>query len=77
MLVPDAILTSQFSDIVLFVLRLNYSHKGQIKQINKIVDFNKIESAAIVINDTPLNGYAYGYGARKKYWKKGYGEFKS
>lgn len=76
-LVPDAILTSQFSDIVLFILRLNYSHKGQIKQINKIVDFNKIENSAIVLNDTPLSGYAYGYGVRKKYWKKGYGEYKS
>jgi capsular exopolysaccharide synthesis family protein len=77
LLVPDAILTSQFSDISLFVLRINYSHKGQIKQINKVVDFNKIEHAAIVLNDTPESGYGYGYGYRKKYWKKGYGEYKA
>lgn len=74
LLIPDAILTSQFADISLFILRINYSHKNQIKQINKIVDFNKIELSAIVMNDTSENGYGYGYGYRKKYWKKGYGE---
>lgn len=77
LLVPDAILTSQFSDIVLFILRMNYSHKAQIKQINKIVEFNKIETAAVVLNDMPESGYAYGYGYRKKYWKNGYGEYKN
>lgn len=72
MLIPDTILTSKFSDIVLFVLRINFSHKEQIKQINKIVDFNKIQKSAIVINEVP--GRDYGYG--KKYWEKGYGEHK-
>lgn len=76
LLVPDAILISQFADIVLFILRINFSHKGQIKEINKIVEFNKIGLSAVVINSTPESGYAYGYGSRKKYWKKGYGEFK-
>jgi hypothetical protein len=41
------------------------------------VEFNKIESAAVVLNDMPESGYGYGYGYRKKSWKKGYGEFKS
>ena len=77
LLIPDAILTSQFSDISLFILRINYSHKAQIKQINKIVEFNKIENAAVVLNDMPESGYGYGYGYRKKYWKKGYGELKN
>jgi tyrosine-protein kinase Etk/Wzc len=75
LLVPDAILTSQFSDISLFILRINYSHKEQIKQINKIVDFNKISCAAIVLNDIPESGYGYSSGYRKKYWKNGYGEY--
>lgn len=72
LLVPDAILTSSFSDVSLFTLRINYSHKDQIKQINKIVDFNRIENAAIIINNSPDRGYGYG----NKYWKKGYGESK-
>ncbi len=72
LLVPDAILTSSFSNISLFVVRLNYSHKNEIKQINNIVDFNRIEHAAIVANCTPDRGYGYG----KKYWKKGYGDYR-
>lgn len=75
LLIPDAILTSQFSDISLFILRINFSHKEQIKKINKVVDFNKIESAAIILNDVHGSGYGYGYG--KKYWKNGYGEYKN
>jgi capsular exopolysaccharide synthesis family protein len=72
LLVPDAILTSGFSDVSLFVLRIKHSHKDQIKQINKIVDFNRVKRAAIVINEAPDRGYGYG----NKYWKKGYGEYK-
>jgi tyrosine-protein kinase Etk/Wzc len=72
LLVPDAILTSQTSDISLFTLRMHHSHKDEIKQINRLVDFNSIKHAAIVINETPDRGYGYG----NKYWKKGYGEYK-
>ncbi|WP_319480776.1 polysaccharide biosynthesis tyrosine autokinase [uncultured Draconibacterium sp.] len=72
LLVPDAVLTSRFSDVSLFILRINYSHKEQIKQINKTVEFNKIKTSAIIINEAPDRGYGYG----NKYWKKGYGEYK-
>nr|WP_319509294.1 polysaccharide biosynthesis tyrosine autokinase [uncultured Draconibacterium sp.] len=72
LLVPDAVLTSRFSDVSLFILRINHSHKEQIKQINKTVEFNKIERSAILINEAPDRGYGYG----NKYWKKGYGEYK-
>lgn len=77
LLVPDAILTSRFSDLVLFIIRINYSHKDEIRQINKVVEFNKIENAAIVANGVRESSYSYGYGNRKKYWKNGYGEYKS
>jgi capsular exopolysaccharide synthesis family protein len=72
LLVPDSILATGFSDVNLFVLRINHSHKDQIRQIDKIVDFNKIKNAAILVNGTPDRGYGYG----KKYWKNGYGEYK-
>ncbi len=74
MLVPETVMTSHFADITLFILRLNYSHKQQIRQIQKIIDFNKIKSAAVVMNDVYDKGYGYGYA--KKYWEKGYGELK-
>lgn len=73
LLVPDSILVCNFSDINLFILRLNHSHKDQIKQIGKIVDLYKIRNTALLINGTQDRGYGYG----KKYWKKGYGELKS
>ncbi len=72
LLVPDAIMTSRYSDVSLFILRLNHSHKEEIRQINRIVNFNKIERAALIVNGAPDRGYGYG----KKYWKKGYGEYK-
>ncbi len=71
LLVPDAILTCGFSDLSLFILRINFSNKGQIKQINKVVDFNGIKHAAIVLNESLYRGHGYG----RKYWKKGYGEY--
>lgn len=74
LLIPDAIATSNFSDISLFLLRMNHSHKDQIKQINKIVEFNHIKRAAIVINSAVERGYGYAY--RRKYWKKGYGNYR-
>ena len=72
LLVPDSILVSNFSDISLFILRINLSHKDQIRQIGKIVDFNKIRNAALLINEAPDRGYGYG----NKYWKNGYGDYR-
>ncbi|WP_321373635.1 polysaccharide biosynthesis tyrosine autokinase [uncultured Draconibacterium sp.] len=74
LLIPDAILTNHFSEISLFILRINYSHKKQINQIAKIVKFNMIKRSSIVVNSTTNRSYEYGYG--HKYWKKGYGEYK-
>ncbi|NOY95844.1 MAG: polysaccharide biosynthesis tyrosine autokinase [Chlorobi bacterium] len=70
LLIPNAIVINQFADVNLFILRLNQSHKDQIKQINKIVEFNKIKQASILVNDVPHKGYGYAH----KYWKQGYGD---
>ncbi len=70
LLVPDAIWTSRYSDVNLFVLRLNYSLKEQIKKINKITETNNIKQASIVLNGIKRKGYGYG----KNYWKDGYGD---
>jgi len=70
-LVPDGLLTSQYVDLNLFVLRLNYSRKNEIKEINKTVSLRNIKNAMIVINDSFKNHYGYG----KKYWKNGYGNY--
>jgi capsular exopolysaccharide synthesis family protein len=70
-LVPDGLLTSQFVDLNIFVIRLNYSRKNEIKDINKTVSVNNIKNAIIVVNDS--NKKQYGYG--NKYWKNGYGNY--
>lgn len=70
-LVPDGLLTSQFVDLNIFILRLNYSRKNEIKEINKTVSVNNIRNAIIVINDSIKKQYGYG----NKYWKNGYGNY--
>ena len=75
LLVPGSILFSQISDISLFILRMNQSHKSQIDQINKLVSFNKLKHAAILLNDMTGISLGYGYSYYMKYWKKGYKEY--
>lgn len=75
LLVPGSILFSQLSDIGLFILRMNQSHRTQIDQINKLVSFNKLKQAAILLNDMTGTSLGYGYSYYKKYWKNGYKEY--
>ena len=73
LLIPDAISTSILADISLFVVRVNHSHIDEVKQINRLVKFNRLKQAAIVMNGSPDRGYDFG----KKYWKKGYGDYRA
>lgn len=75
LLVPGSVLFSQLSDIGLFILRMNQSHRTQIDQINKLVSFNKLKQAAILLNDMTGTSLGYGYSYYKKYWKNGYKEY--
>ncbi len=70
-LVSDGLITGRHADTNIFVVRLNYSKKKELKQINKIVDINTIKNPLIVINDAPENRFGYG----NKYWKNGYGNY--
>lgn len=70
-LVPDGLMTSKYADANIFVLRLNYSRKKEIKEINKTIEINGIKNAIIVVNDAPRNRFGYG----SKYWKNGYGNY--
>ncbi len=70
-LVPDGLMTSKLADVNLFIIRLNYSRKKEVKEINKTIDVNVIKSGVIVINDAPKNRFGYG----NKYWKNGYGNY--
>lgn len=70
-LVSDGLMTSKHADCNIFIVRLNYSKKREIKEINKAVHLNSIKNAVIVINDAPKNRFGYG----NKYWKNGYGNY--
>lgn len=70
-LVSDGLMTSKHADSSIFIIRLNYSKKKELKEINKIVSVNSLKNALIVINDASKNRFGYG----NKYWKNGYGNY--
>ncbi len=64
-LVSDALLLSRHSDINLFVIRQNYSHKDVLDLINDLNKKPNIQEFNILINDVKVPGYygkRYGYG---------------
>jgi capsular exopolysaccharide synthesis family protein len=70
-LVPDGLMTSKYADSCIFIIRLNFSKKKELKEINKVVAVHKLKKSVLVINDTPRNKFGYG----SKYWKNGYGNY--
>ncbi|MFC2132448.1 GumC family protein [Bacteroidota bacterium] len=76
-LVTDALLISKYSDIMLFVIRQNYSQKNVLKFIEEIQSKKQIGKFQIVINDVKIPkyyGYKYGYGYGYGYYTgKSYG----
>jgi capsular exopolysaccharide synthesis family protein len=73
LLVSDANWTTRFADINLFVLRMNYSRRNETNDINKIVRFNQVKNAYAIVNDAPYKVYSYA----ARYYKKGYGSYRS
>ncbi|MFC2097376.1 polysaccharide biosynthesis tyrosine autokinase [Bacteroidota bacterium] len=76
-LVTDALLVSKYADIMLFVIRQNYSQKNVLKFIEEIQSKNQIKRFQILINDVKIPkyyGYKYGYGYGYGYYTgKSYG----
>lgn len=69
-LVSDGMIISSLADISLFVVRVNETKRKAIKEIQKIVEINKLANTAIVMNATEVRGLSKGY------VKKGYGEYR-
>jgi len=70
-LVSDGLMTSKHADSSIFIVRLRYSKKKEIKEINKIISVHSLKNPLIVINDSAKNRFGYG----NKYWKNGYGNY--
>ena len=64
-LVADGMITGKYANVNLFVVRLNYSRKEQIKFLNNLGNSKNLPGMAIVLNDVALDNYAVG-----KYYKK-------
>lgn len=74
MLVTDTLLYSEYSDVVLYVLRSEVSQKEFVEFSNNVVEEQRLKNVAFVINDVSKNNfgygnkYGYGYNATEKTW---------
>ena len=81
-LVTDTLIASRVTNAVIYVVRLNYSHREDISYINSLIAEGKLENLSIVINGEELkknttvyggsrySGYGYGYGYGQSREKK-------
>ncbi len=76
-MVADTYLLSKYSDILIYVSRLNYLDKRMLNIPKKIYNENNFKNMLILMNGSnSQNGYGYGYGygygenIQKKWWKK-------
>ncbi len=78
--VSDGLLVEKFADVTLYVVRQNYTEKGQLSIVNDLASIGKIRNPYLIINDIKSSyqgygygynyGYGYDYGVEKK--KKGF-----
>lgn len=79
-LVTDTLVLSRVTDATIYVCRMDYSSKGNIRYANDLMEQNKLKNMLLVINDVSEfhrgygygygYGYSHGYGAKKKKSKK-------
>ncbi|WP_303276598.1 GumC family protein [Flavivirga aquimarina] len=60
-LVSDTFLISKYADIVLYVVRANYSDKKIIKHLKMLHETEKLSNMALVVNGVKKDNYNYGY----------------
>lgn len=67
-LVADALQMKDLADATMYVVRMGYTHKGQLQIVEDIAQKDKLPRPFIVLNAVPVNkpgqtgSYAYGYG---------------
>ncbi|MFN8340501.1 MAG: polysaccharide biosynthesis tyrosine autokinase [Cyclobacteriaceae bacterium] len=75
-LVTDGIMSMKKADLAIYVFRANYSHREFLNQLRRIIQMNKIERLAVVLNAYSVSANRYGYGyyeeerKSKKIWQK-------
>jgi capsular exopolysaccharide synthesis family protein len=69
-IVSDAIQLFPLVDTILYVVRLNYTRKRFLDDVNLLFTTKKVKNIGLVINDDLMNdryGYRYKYGYKYKY----------
>tara|TARA_Y100000385_G_C13107340_1_gene649066 strand:+ start:5282 stop:7639 length:2358 start_codon:yes stop_codon:yes gene_type:complete len=63
-LVADTLLVANSADLMLYVVRSEYTEKEHLKYINNLFKEGKAKNIALILNGVKLNksGYGYGYG---------------
>lgn len=72
-IVSDAVIVSRVSDAVVYVLRMDYSHKDDITFMNRVVAEGKLENVSVVINGEN-DKKKHHYASRSRYIGYGYGD---
>lgn len=74
LLVTDTMLITQYSDVILYVTRSEYSDKSLIEHVENTKEFSKISNVGFVLNDVAKENFGYGnkngygYGEHEKSW---------
>ena len=71
-LVTDPVIVSRVVDTVLYVMRLNYTHKADAEFIASLVDDKKLRNVSIVVNGENLSAKTYGTRGSHRYSSYGY-----
>lgn len=61
-LVTDAQLLSKYADTTLYVCRINYTYKEQLRNVEEIRQSGKMQKMNLILNDVKTKGSVYGYG---------------
>ena len=74
-LVTDTIIISRVTDATVYVTRADYTPKSEIRNLNYLVEDNKLHNVNLILNGVDMDkkkyGYKYGYGRYGKYGKYG------
>ncbi|MDP4276051.1 MAG: polysaccharide biosynthesis tyrosine autokinase, partial [Bacteroidota bacterium] len=69
--VSDSLLLNRFADVNLYVVRADYTHKGDIQEANEVYNNQMLNNMYFVLNAADMRkSSSYRYGYRKRY---GYG----
>ncbi len=76
-IVTDGLMLAPYADVILYLIRQNYSSKNVLPFIDELYEKQEIRKLAILVNDIKLSsyyGYSYGYGYGYGYgYHYGYG----